>query len=137
MLGSRSPSAGGFEPDSKARSRGGGQALKGLRGRACPPALETSNDGLGGFHASGELFLRKTRRDTRFDDCARERELRRKFLMSFPILLALHPLLVKIFDLAHGDNSLARFRANSISRFGVFWDFLTKTLTTTTGRRSQ
>jgi hypothetical protein len=61
-------------------------------------------------------------------------EFRRQLVIGLPVRPALHPLLVKVFDFAHDDNSFARCKASSISRFGVFCVFLTNTRTTTTRR---
>lgn len=50
---------------------------------------------MGGFHAPGELLLRKTGCNARGDDRAGQFELRRKRLVGFAILGGLHPFPVK------------------------------------------
>src|ERR1022692_2806920 len=56
--------------------------------------------------------------------------------MRSAVVAILHPLAMKLFDLAQGCISFALLRASSISRSGICWVFFTKTLTTTTRRPS-
>ena len=66
------------------------------------------------------------------DDGARESKLWREVFMGLAVILVLHPFLVKVAHFGHCEISFARFKASSISRLGVFCDFLMKTRTTTT-----
>src|ERR1039458_4762728 len=123
-----------LEADLQTRSRRRREAFQGLRGRSRPAAFQTRNHRLGRLHALGKLLLREAGRYARVNHGASKLELRRQGFIRLPVFHALHPLLVKVSYLGHGSNSFARFRANSISRFGVFCVFLMKTRTTTTRR---
>jgi hypothetical protein len=68
------------------------------------------------------------------DDRAGYRKFGSQALVSFEVVLLLHPFPVKIVHFGHYNPSFARFSARSISRSSVFGVFLTDTRTTTTLR---
>ncbi len=68
----------------------------------------------------------------RLDDGVGQGEFGGKRFVGLPVILLLHPLLVKVTYLGHFVISFARLSANSISDVGVFCVFLMKTRTTTT-----
>src|SRR5690242_8800616 len=94
------------------------RARRGLRS----PAFQTRDGALRRLHALGELGLTETRARARRN----QRELLLQRVVLPPIIRVLHPFLVQGGNLGHGT-SFARWRANSSSRGGVFWDFLTNT----------
>src|SRR5436190_15522841 len=126
------PCPGRFERDLELVAGRARIALQRARRRLHAPALESRDDRARGFHSRRELLLRQTCARTCTNHLACQLEFLVQVCHGLGIAGALlEPLLMKLIYSRH-VTSIARFRASSISRRGVFCVFLTNTRTTTT-----
>src|ERR1051325_4222060 len=100
------------------------------RGQAAA-AFQPRDRALRRLHSPGQFGLTQTCALSRLCDFEDERELLLQRVVLAAVFGVLHPPLVQVTYFGH-LTSLARCRATSSSRCGVFWVFLTNTRTITT-----
>src|SRR5207253_6430277 len=120
-----------FEADLEPMTGRLGEARERAGGRPAAPALEPGNRALGRLHAPRQLGLAQPGAPSRRGYRRRERKLLFEQVVFPAVVRLFQPRLVKVLDSRHGT-FLARWRAISSSRAGVFCVFLTKTRKITT-----
>src|SRR6478672_9693586 len=114
-----------LKADLHAMPGGLGEAVERAGRGAAAAAFEAGDGALRGLHAPRQLGLAQPRAAARLGDFGGERELLLQRVVFLAVCGVLHPLLVQSIELDH-LTSLARWRAMSSSRAGVFCDFFTK-----------